>query len=202
MKNEKMYWTTVLEGVKWLRKFDEMNVRVEAVRQNIRDLDTNAKDYWSEKKYQESVLRNLDHQRRQFAFAIEALAQLVDKLFGVRYDDYQQEVHKQLDKQRASQKKEEESKPSNEEVKLTDLQKETLRNLFGYGFAFDDLDSSFICWGMPEGKRMRGTVPSLEKKGCLSVTHSEDDTIVGTAKYTKRQLLKMCEYPGWERYQK
>ena len=40
-------------------------------------------------------------------------------------------------------------------VRLTDLEKATLRQCFSYGFAFDDMDSGFLCWGV-EGKKERG----------------------------------------------
>lgn len=80
------------------------------------------------------------------------------------------------------------------EVHLTELEKATLRQCFSYGFAFDDTDSPFLCWGV-EGKKERGALTSLNKKGIVSVYVDDGDTYVNCGEgYTKEQLIEMCEY--------
>lgn len=79
-------------------------------------------------------------------------------------------------------------------IHLTELEKATLRQCFSYGFAFDDTDSNFLCWGV-EGKKERGALTSLNKKGVVSVFVEDGDTYVYCGEgYTKEQLIDMCEY--------
>lgn len=86
-------------------------------------------------------------------------------------------------------------------VHLTELEKRVLRDMFNDGFAFDDLDDSdFITWGVT-GKEERGALSSLEKKGIVNIVRDGKDTQVYCSQnYTKRQLLKLCEYKNWEYY--
>lgn len=188
MRNEKMYWTTVLEGVEWLRKFNEANAKKDRVRELIHALDSSKEDYWTEKNYQEGVLKDLDKEQSQFAYAIEALANLVGKLFGVRYDDYQQEIHKQLNIQEADKR----VYPS-----LTDLEKEVIRGCLAQGFAYDwetDRPHAFICWGVT-GKRERGALASLEKKGVFNIeVEGKDTQVFAGSDWTVEDLEKMSHY--------
>lgn len=62
-------------------------------------------------------------------------------------------------------------------VVLTDLERAVIRDCLSYGFAYDnDVDErgSFVCWGI-DGRRERGALVSLHKKGVLSVFRDKQD---------------------------
>ena len=77
---------------------------------------------------------------------------------------------------------------------LTDLEKQVITEMFDYGFAFDDLNSNFLCWGV-DGKRERGALASLVKKGIVSVEpDGSDNPVFVRDGYTKRELLEAVNY--------
>lgn len=83
-----------------------------------------------------------------------------------------------------------------ENVTLTEFEKKVLRDAFAEGYAFDDLESSFICWGVC-GKDRGGAVSSMVQKGVLDVWEDidEGDTYVNCGDgWTKQEILELCEY--------
>ena len=94
---------------------------------------------------------------------------------------------------------------TNEEKKntlanLTDLEKQVIITMFDDGFAFDDLNENFMTWGV-DGKRERGALASLVKKGVVTVedwgrnAEGYRETPVFVAEgFTKRDLLDAVEY--------
>lgn len=60
---------------------------------------------------------------------------------------------------------------------LTELEQRVLREALSEGFAYDGGNENFLCWGF-EGKRERGAVSSLIKKGILIVEKVDNDTMV------------------------
>lgn len=77
-----------------------------------------------------------------------------------------------------------------EEIEFTELEKETIRQGLDMGFAYDmpnnKLPKPFLCWGF-DGKRERGAVSSLVKKGVLEVTPDEKEIVV-YSNYTIEEL--------------
>ena len=82
-------------------------------------------------------------------------------------------------------------------VNITELEKKTLRQALGYGFAFDlqdDDDYIFICWGV-DGKQERGALTSLNKKGVLKVYHDHGETSVYCGNgYTVDDLIEISGF--------
>ena len=79
-------------------------------------------------------------------------------------------------------------------VKLTELEKQVLRDALADGFAFDDIDDPFITWGI-EGKRERGAVASLIKKGIIEVEECDGDVWVVCANgVTITDIVEISEY--------
>lgn len=83
------------------------------------------------------------------------------------------------------------------QVTLTDYEKQVLRGMMAEGYFFDDLESSFINWGV-YGKRERGAQTSLHNKGviCIEGNFGEDgETCVSCGDgYTKHDI---AEISGW-----
>lgn len=80
----------------------------------------------------------------------------------------------------------------NNNITLTELEKATLKQGFSYGYAYDDWEDSFFCWGFV-GKQERGAAASLVKKGIIEVFEDDGDTYVLVGEgYTKDDLADMC----------
>lgn len=80
------------------------------------------------------------------------------------------------------------------QVTLTDYEKQVLRGMMEEGYFFDDLESSFINWGVM-GKQERGAQTSLFKKGVISIDKDGRDTMVSCGDgYTKHDI---AEISGW-----
>lgn len=81
---------------------------------------------------------------------------------------------------------------------LTDLEKEVLIGIFYEGYALDDLDgSNFMTWSGETGKKERGALGSLCKKGVLEKTDfkgKDDDFIVVGEGFTKREIAAAVGY--------
>ena len=75
--------------------------------------------------------------------------------------------------------------------KITQLEKEVLRQGIDYGFIFDDKDSDFLCWGFT-GARERGAVASLVKKGILTTYKTDDDTYIWI-NIDRKEFFKLAE---------
>lgn len=86
---------------------------------------------------------------------------------------------------------------TNKNVKLTELEAKTLRGMIADGYFWDDLESSFITWGV-SGKSQAGCLTSLNKKGIVDVYTEDcgwDDTAVYCGEgWTKKEL---CEISGY-----
>lgn len=195
MKNAALYWNLVMDGVETYKWFCDTEKKRDTLREEARQMNPDAEDYWREHNYKESQVKDAEHEISVIAGELEATYRLAGKLFGVNYDDVAQEIRKQYDKKYNAP----EPKPV-EEVTLTDLEKSVLRSMFSDGFGFDDLHDSFVTWGPMEGKRERGAISSLEQKGVIEVAKDGKDIWFTTKNYDKFELLKMSEYPGWEGY--
>ena len=80
-------------------------------------------------------------------------------------------------------------------IKLTELEKQVLRNALSEGFAFDDEDDPFITWGPIEGHRERGAVSSLIKKNIINVEECDGDVWVVCADgVTISDIIEMSDY--------
>ena len=53
---------------------------------------------------------------------------------------------------------------------LTELEKEVIFNIFHEGYALDDLDDNFMIWCGETGRKERGALGSLCKKGIFRKT--------------------------------
>lgn len=76
---------------------------------------------------------------------------------------------------------------------LTDLEKEVLDGIFDEGYALDNIDGDFMTWCGETGRRERGALGSLCKKGVLEKTDfggSDDDFITVGAGFTKREIAQ------------
>lgn len=196
MKNAALYWNLVMDGVETYNRFCKKEQERDAQRELVKNLDSSAENYWNEKNYQEHKVKEICHEITFIAAELEATYRLAGVLFGINYDDVAQEIRKQYDKKyNAPEPKEA------DEVTLTDLEKSVLRDMFRDGFAFDDLNGSFITWGPISGKRERGAVRSLEQKRVIVVEKNGKDIMICTEAYDKFQLLKMCDYPNAESYE-
>lgn len=196
MKNAALYWKLVMDGVETFNRFCKKEQERNAQREVVKNLDPEMKDYFNEKNYQEHKVHEIEHDIAFAAAELEATYRLAEVLFGVRYDDVAQEIRKQWEKKyNAPEPK------AAEEVTLTDLEKSVLRGMFNDGFAFDDLNETFITWGPIEGKRERGAQSSLEQKRVIRFVKDGKDILVCTDAYDKFQLLKMCDYPDAETYE-
>lgn len=60
---------------------------------------------------------------------------------------------------------------------LTELEKQVLKEALSCGFAYDGGNETFLCWGFV-GKRERGAVASLVKKGVLNIFTDSGDVYV------------------------
>lgn len=196
MKNAALYWNLVMDGVETYNRFYKKEQERDAQRELVKNLDPQMNDYWNEKNYQEYKVKEIEHDISVIAGELEATYRLADKLFGINYDDVAQEIRKQYDKKYNAPA----PKPV-DEVTLTDLEKSVLRDMFRDGFAFDDLNGSFITWGPIQGKRERGAVSSLEQKRVIVVEKDGKDIMICAESYDKFQLLKMCDYPNAESYE-
>lgn len=196
MKNAALYWNLVMDGVETYNRFCKKEQERDAQRELVKNLDPQMNDYWNEKNYQEYKVKEIEHDISVIAGELEATYRLADKLFGINYDDVAQEIRKQYDKKYNAPA----PKPV-DEVTLTDLEKSVLRDMFRDGFAFDDLNGSFITWGPIQGKRERGAVSSLEQKRVIVVEKDGKDIMICAESYDKFQLLKMCDYPNAESYE-
>jgi len=72
---------------------------------------------------------------------------------------------------------------------LTELEKIVIINMFAEGFATDNPDDRFMSWGV-DGKKERGALASLVKKGVVTVEDwGADKPVFLTKDYTKRDVL-------------
>ena len=77
---------------------------------------------------------------------------------------------------------------------LTDLEKNILWNMFEEGYALDDLEDNFMSWGV-DGKRERGALSSLEKKGVVSVgVDGKDRPVYLDNGFTKTEVAAAIGY--------
>lgn len=78
-------------------------------------------------------------------------------------------------------------------VKLTNLEKATLRQAFDYGYAYNHWEAPLIYWGFV-GKRERRALANLVEKGIVYTFKDKDGytyVCVGYG-YTKDDLANMC----------
>lgn len=81
---------------------------------------------------------------------------------------------------------------------LTELEKEIIIQIFEEGYATDDYDDNFMTWCGETGRKERGALGSLCKKGVLRKTDfdgEDDDYIVVGDNFTKRELADIV---GWK----
>lgn len=76
--------------------------------------------------------------------------------------------------------------------KLTELEKEVLRQGIDCGFIFDDPETTFLCWGF-EGTRERGAVASLVKKGILTIEKNNDGDTYVFINVDRKEFFKLAE---------
>lgn len=78
---------------------------------------------------------------------------------------------------------------------LTELEKRVLRDALAEGFAFDDIEDTFLTWGPIYGKQERGAVASLIKKGIIEACEDYGDIwFVCGEGVTITDIIKMSEY--------
>lgn len=78
--------------------------------------------------------------------------------------------------------------------RLTELEKKVLREMLSYGYAFDQGNEKFLCYGV-EGKKERGVIPSLIKKRIINVYTRYDETHIDVGdEYTIKDIVKISEY--------
>lgn len=73
-------------------------------------------------------------------------------------------------------------------IQFTELEKNTLKYLIEDGYAEDDMDCNFISYSDGIGKKERGALASLVKKGVVTV---DDDMVDLTKDWTKTELFEM-----------
>ena len=84
---------------------------------------------------------------------------------------------------------------ANTNIYLTDLEKKVLRDCLDEGYAFDDINDSFVTWGPIYGKQERGAASSLVKKGVLNIDEWDGDIYINCAgDYTITDLVNMSGY--------
>ena len=79
---------------------------------------------------------------------------------------------------------------------LTNIEKQVICDMFEEGFALDDLNDSFMSWGV-DGKQERGALASLVKKGVVCVDPEDEDgyrPVYLEDEYTKREVAEAVGY--------